>query len=294
MRLFLTGATGFIGSAIAADLIAAGHEVVGLTRHQQGVDRLSKAGVEPFWGDINDHNSLQRGAASCEGVIHTAFNHDFSTFLTNCEADRQAIAAMATALAGSARPLIITSAVGLGSPGQGKPAVEDYFNPLHPNPRRASELAAIVALEKGVNVSVVRLSQVHNPLKQGLVTSLIEVARQTGVSAFIDEGQNRWSAVHLDDTVCLYRLALEKNRPGSRYHAVAEEGITLRVLADALGRILNLPVISLSAAEATDHFGWLSHFVAQDMSASGRLTRAQLGWQPTGPGLIADLERMPG
>ncbi len=131
-------------------------------------------------------------------------------------------------------------------------------------------------------------------MKQGLVTSLIEVARQTGVSAFIDEGQNRWSAVHLDDAVCLYRLALEKNRPGSRYHAVAEEGITLRVLADALGRILNLPVISLSAAEATDHFGWLSHFVAQDMSASGRLTRAQLGWQPTGPGLIADLERMPG
>ncbi|UUE11274.1 SDR family oxidoreductase [Dickeya zeae] len=292
MRIFLTGATGFIGSAISAQLIAAGYDVLGLTRSQKGAEMLTAAGVEPFFGDITDPESLRRGAMESDGVIHTAFNHDFSAFFSSCELDRQVIKVMAEALEGTHRPLLITSAINLGSSEEGVIAVENHFNPEHVNPRKASELAAAAALEKGVNVSVIRLSQVHNPLKQGLITPMIDIARQKGISAYIEDGNNCWSAVHIDDAARLYLLALKRNMPGSTYHAVAEQGITMRRIAEMIGRILDVPVMQLKHAEASEHFGWMSTFIAHDMSASSELTQEQLAWQPKGPGLLSDLEQM--
>lgn len=199
---------------------------------------------------------------------------------------------MGAVLEGSQRPLIITSGVGMGSTGHHSLATEDDFNPDHPNPRKASELAGIAVAQRGVNVTVVRLSQVHDPVKQGLITPLIELAIQKGVSAYVEDGHNRWSAVHISDAARLYVLALEKNVAGSRYHAVAEEGITMRTIAETIGRTLNLPVKRIEATEALAHFGWMSAFVSHDMSASSALTQTRLGWQPTGPRLIADLEKM--
>jgi nucleoside-diphosphate-sugar epimerase len=292
MRIFLTGATGFIGTALVTQLIATGYRVVGLTRTQAGAESLAAAGAEAYFGDIEDLDSLRRGAMLCDGVIHTAFDHDFSNFVANCEKDRQAITAMAEVLQGTQRPLIITSGVGMGSGQQNTPAVETHFNAQHENPRKASELAGLEALNNGVNVSVVRLSQVHNPIKQGLITPLIDIARQKGVSAYVDDGQNRWSAVHISDAAVLYVLALQKNQPGSRYHAVAEEGITMREIAETIAHALEVPAVCLNRSQAADHFGWMDKFVAQDMSASSLLTQQSLAWQPKGPGLIDDLKQM--
>lgn len=292
MRIFVTGATGFLGSTIVRDLLDAGHQVLGLTRSEAGAQSLAAAGAEVHRGDIGDLDSLRRGAAQADGVIHTAFNHDFSTFLANCEADRQVVEAIGSVLHGSDRPLVITSVAMLGASAHGGPATEDNFNPNHPNPRNASEVACVALAERGINVSAVRLPQVHDTVKQGLITYLIAQAREKGVVAYIDEGANRWAAVHRSDAARIYIRALEKHVAGSRYHAVAEEGIPLRTIADTIGRGLNLPVKSIAAADAAAHFGWLSAFVGHDMSASGALTRQRLGWEPTGPGLIADLEQM--
>jgi nucleoside-diphosphate-sugar epimerase len=294
MRIFLTGATGFIGTAIVAELIRAGHQVLGLTRSEEGARALSAAGAEVHHGNLDDRESLRRGAAMADGVIHTAFNHDFSQFVANCEADRQVIEALGAELAGSDRPLIITSGVGMGSSSKapGQPALEDNFNPDHPNPRKASELAGAVVAGRGVNVSVVRLPQVHDPRRQGLISPLIQMAREKGVSAYVGEGANRWSAVHLSDAARLYRLAVERQQAGSRYHAVAEEGIAMREIAEVIGRGLKVPVRSIAPEEAAAQFSWLSGFAGHDMSASGAVTQTLLGWHPSGPGLIADLEAM--
>lgn len=292
MRVFLTGATGFIGSAIVRELLTAGHRVLGLTRSQSGARVLAEAGAEPHLGDLEDHGSLRSGAARADGVIHTAFDHDFSNFAANCEKDRQAIEALGSALRNSDRPLLITSGTGIGCPAVGQPATEDVFNAEHPNPRIASEMAGAALLEAGVNVSVMRLPQVHDTVKQGFVTYLAEVARRKGVSAYVGEGTNRWAAAPVRDVAHLYRLALEKGEPGARYHAVAEEGVSARAIADVLGRGLKVPVASLSPEEAAGHFGWLAAFVTLDMPASSAWTRARLGWLPTGPGMIADLEGM--
>jgi len=292
MRVFLTGATGFIGSVIVPALLKAGHQVLGLTRSDAGAQSLLAAGVEPYRGDIEDLDSLRRGAAQSDGVIHTAFNHDdFSKFLQSCENDKRAIEAMGEALAGSDRPLVITSGTGLGLGAHGEAASEDIFNPEHPNPRKASELAGNAMADRGVNVSVVRLPQVHDPLKQGLITYLIQTAREKKVSAYVGDGLNRFPAGHVLDVAHLYKLALEKAQPGSRYHAVAEEGITAREIAEVLGRCMNLPVVSVAPEEAQAHFGWLAMFAGLDMPASSTLTRERLGWTPTGPSLISDLEQ---
>src|SRR5471030_1620356 len=293
MRIFLTGATGFIGTAVTRELINAGHQVLGLTRSEQGAQTLAAMGAEVHFGNINDLDSLRRGAAQTDGVIHTAFNHDFSDFVANCARDGQIIEALGSVLEGSSRPLLITSDVALGAVEPNTPATEDYFNILHPNPRKASEIGGMKAAERGVNVSVIRLSQVHDPIKQGLITTLVELALQTGVSAYVDEGANCWSAVHISDAARLYVLALEKNALNSRYHAVAEPAIAMRTIAHTLGRVLNLPVKRIEAADAAAHFGWLAAFMGHDMSASSALTQQRLGWKPTGPGLIADLEKMP-
>jgi nucleoside-diphosphate-sugar epimerase len=292
MRIFLTGATGFIGSAIIPELIHAGHTVLGLTRSDAGAEQLQAAGAEVHRGSLEDVESLRSGAAKSDGVIHCAFDHDFSNFVAICEKDRRAIEAMGSVLEGSDRALVITSGTGMGNMVPGEPASEDNFNPEHPNPRRASELAGVAVAERGVNVSVVRLPQVHDPVKQGLVTYYIKNAREKGVVAYVGDGLNRWPAGHRLDVARLYKLAFEKNHAGSRYNAVGEEGVTAREIAEAVGRGLKLPVVSLTAEEAPGHFGFLAAFIGYDMSASSALTQQRLGWKPTGPGLIADLEEM--
>jgi nucleoside-diphosphate-sugar epimerase len=290
MRVFLTGATGFIGSALVPELIKAGHQVLGLTRSDAGAKALVAAGAEPHRGALEDLESLRSGAAESEGVIHCAFDHDFSNFIANCEKDRRAIEALGGALKGSDRPLVITSGTGMGNPAPGQPASEEVFNTAHPNPRIASELAGQALSAAGVNVSVVRLPQVHDPLKQGLITPLIAVTREKRRSAYLGDGLNRWPAAHVLDVVRLYRLALEKREAGARYNAVAEEGIAVREIAEAIGRGLKVPVVSLSPEQAADHFGWLAMFAGLDMPASSARTREKLDWRPTGPGLIADLD----
>nr|WP_321985481.1 SDR family oxidoreductase [uncultured Lichenicoccus sp.] len=292
MRVFVTGATGFIGSAIVSELIKAGHEVLGLTRSDKGAASLIAAGAEAHRGDLEDPESLRSGAAQADGVIHTAFDHNFSDFIGICEKDRRAIEALGGALLGTDRPLVITSGVGMGSTAPGQPATEDVFNSGHPNPRVASELAGAAMSAAGVNVSVVRLPQVHDTVKQGLITYSVAVAREKGVSAYVGDGSNRFSAAHVLDVARLYRLALEKRQPGARYHAVAEEGVAVRDIAEVIGQGLKVPVVALSAEAAAEHFGWLAMFAGMDLVGSSALTQERLGWHPTGPGLLTDLRNM--
>jgi nucleoside-diphosphate-sugar epimerase len=291
MRVFLTGSTGFIGSAIVPELIGAGHQVLGLARSDAGAKSLQAAGAQVLRADLDDLEGLKRGAAASDGVIHTAFNHDFSKFAANCEADKLAIEALGSALAGSDRLLIVTGGLALLSKDR-LATEEDAPVPVSDNYPRASEAAATSLAARGVHTSVVRLPQVHDDVKQGLVTYLIGLAREKGVSAYIGEGLNRWAAVHRHDAAHLYRLAIEKGASGARYHAVAEEGVLFREIAEAIGRGLNVPVVAKSPEEAAAHFGWLAPFVSLDLAASSALTQLRLQWHPTGPGLIADLEQM--
>jgi len=287
MKVFVTGATGFIGSKIVRELLAAGHQVLGLARSDEGAKSVAAAGAQVHRGDLEDLESLRRGAAASDGVIHTGFVHDFSKFKEVCEIDRRAIEALGSVLAGSGRPLIVTAGVaGLAGPGQ--LATEDHVVPPDFPFPRVSEQTALAL--KGVSASVVRLPQVHDPIKQGLVTYLIAVAREKGVSAYAAEGNNRWAAAHVSDVAHLYRLALEKHEAGAKYHAVAEEGVPLKAIAESIGRGLKVPTISLSPEEAAAHFGWMIMFAASDLAASSEKTRKKLNWNPTGPGLISDLD----
>jgi nucleoside-diphosphate-sugar epimerase len=293
MRIFITGATGFIGMAVVSELIAAGHQVLGLSRSADKAAALAAAGAEVYRGSTEDLDGLKTAAARSDGVIHLAFSHDFSKFRENCEADRRVIRALGSVLAGSGRPLVVTSGTGIVNSATGQPAMEDDA-PVSSEviPRAASEEAAASMASDGVNVSVVRLPQVHDTAKQGLVSYAIAIAREKGVYAYVGDGNNRWPAAHLTDVARLYRLALEKAEPGARYHAVAEEGISLRAISETIGRRLRLPVKSIPPQEAQAHFGWLAVFASYDLPASSAQTRKKLGWQPTGPGMIADLERL--
>jgi nucleoside-diphosphate-sugar epimerase len=293
MRVFVTGATGNIGSRVVKDLIAAGHQVIGLCRSDGKAPALAAAGAEVYRGSIADPDSLKDGAARSDGVIHLAFNHDFSRFVQNCEDDRSVIKALGSVLAGSDRPLIVTSGTGLANAIAGQPAEED--NPIvgsDVHPRAASEEAAAAVAADGVNVSVVRLPQVHDPVTQGLVTPAIAMYREKGACAYIGDGLNRWPSAHVDDVARLYRLAIERAEPNAKYHAVAEEGVPMRDIAEAIGRRLSLPVKSVAAEEAQAFFGWLGMFAGLDLPASSAQTRRKLGWRPSGPGLIADLEQL--
>jgi nucleoside-diphosphate-sugar epimerase len=293
MRIFVTGATGFIGSALVPELVNAGHRVLGLTRSEAGAQSLVAAGAQVHRGDLKDLESLRRGAAMSDGVIHTAFTHDFSRFQEVCEQDRRVIEALGSALSGSDRPLLITSGTAMANGALGRPATEqDAPETSNAIPRLASEQAAASLAAKGVRVGVMRLPQVHNTVKQGLVTYAIELARQKGVSAYVGDGRNRWPAVHVLDAARLYRLALEKLEIGVRYHAVAEEGVPMRDIAAVIGKGLRVPVISVPPEEALAHFGWLAEFAGRDLPASGVLTQERLAWHPTGRGLIADLEQV--
>lgn len=293
MRIFVTGATGFIGSAVVKDLLAAGHEVLGLTRSEEGARALAAAGAQVHHGDLQDLGSLTAGAAAAEAVIHLAFNHDFTRYLDNCEDDRRAIAALAEGLARSGGPMVVTSGTGMGRSAPGEPAREtDQPVSAAQVPRAASEEAADAAVAQGLNVSVMRLPQVHDTRRQGLVSPMIDIARQKGFAAYVGDGANRWTAAHVSDVAPLYRLALERAEPRARYHAVAEEGIAMRDIAGAIGRRLDLPVKSLTPEEAPGYFGWLAAFAGHDVPASAALTRERLKWTPKGPTLIEDLERL--
>ncbi|MDG2523765.1 SDR family oxidoreductase [Stenotrophomonas sp. HITSZ_GD] len=292
MRVFLTGATGFIGSHVLPELLARGHEVIGLTRSQAGARQLAEAGAQAHFGTLEDLDSLRAGAARADAIVHTAFDHDFSHFAENCEKDRRVITALGEGWQGTARPLLITSGVGMGSIAPGVPASEDVFDSAHPHPRVASEQAGAALLAQGVNVSVVRLPQVHDTVKQGLITPYVALSRQQGRAAYVGEGGNRWSAAAVGDVARLYVLALERGEAGARYHAVAEEGVPMRSIAEQVGRGLGVPAVSLSPAEAPAYFGWLASFAGLDLTASSVITRRTLGWTPTGPSLLEDLARM--
>ena len=288
MRIFVTGATGFIGSAVVRELINARHSVIGLTRSDAGAKSLSAAGAEVLRGDLEDLQSLRKGAATSDAVIHTAFIHDFSKFKENCEIDKRAIEALGSALEGSDRPLLVTS--GLALLASGRPATEeDAPVPVSASYPRASEVTAMSLLSRGVRASVVRLPQVHDRVKAGLVTYLINIARAKGVSAYVGDGHNRWAAVHVLDAARLYRLALEKGDAGAKYHAVAEEGVPVREIAEAIGTGLKLPTMSLFADRAAEHFGALGLFAGLDLVASSALTQQRLGWRPKQTGLMDDL-----
>jgi nucleoside-diphosphate-sugar epimerase len=293
MRVFVTGATGFIGSAVTKDLIAAGHQVLGLCRSDEKAPALAALGAEVYRGSIADADSLKDGAARSDGVIHLAFNHDFSNFVANCDDDRRVIKALGSALAGSDRPLIVTSGTPIANTVSGQPAMEDNATVgADVHPRTASEEAAASVAAEGVNVSVVRLPQVHDPVKQGLITPTIATYRDKGACAYVGDGLNRWPAAYILDVARLYRLAIERAEPNAKYHAVAEEGVPTRDIAETIGRRLKLPVTSIAPEEAQAFFGWLAMFAGRDMPASSAQTRRKLGWEPTGPGLIADLERL--
>lgn len=290
MRVFVTGATGFIGSRVVPELISAGHQVLGLARSEEGAQALASHGAQVQRGSLEDLESLRSGAAASDAVLHVAFRHDWTVFADSCALDKRAIETIGEVLQGSDRPFIVSSGVGVA---EGRAATEDDppFTPSATYPR-ASEGTALSLLERGVRASVMRLPQVHDTERQGLVTPLITVARAKGVSAYVEDGNNCWPAAHVSDVARLYRLALEKGTAGARYHAVAEEGVPLKEIATAIGRGLKIPVVSISKEQAQDHFGFLGFFAGRNTRASSAQTREQLGWNPTGPDLLTDLANM--
>ena len=288
MRVFVTGATGWVGSATVRELIAHGHSVLGLTRSDEGAEALKAAGAEVHRGTLEDLDSLRRGAAAADGVIHCAFIHDFTRFAENGQVDKRAIEAMGEVIAGTGKPLIVTSGTAMLAPGG--VATEDLVIPAgYPSPRQ-SEPAGLAFAERGVRAMVMRLPpSVHGAGDKGFVPTLIGVAKAKGVSAYIGEGANRWTAGHRLDAALAYRLAIEKGTAGARYHPIDEEGIPFRDIATAIGQGLGLPVVSLTPEQAAEHFGFFVMFAGMDAAATSAKTRTALGWAPTQPGLLADM-----
>jgi nucleoside-diphosphate-sugar epimerase len=292
MRVFLTGATGFIGSHIIPELLEQGHRVLGLARSDEGARQLEAAGVHVHRGDLEQPETLASGVAAADAVIHCAFDHNFATFFENTKKDERNIAAMGDALEGTQKPILITSGVGIGTPLNGGPATEDVLNPRHANPRIVTELAGAALIARRIDVRTIRLPQVHDTTRAGLITPLIAEARRAGAVAYVGEGQTRWSAAHVSDVAKLYALALDRGEPGARYNASVEEGVTSRAIAEAIGHGTGLPVRSVAADEIERYFGWMAPFAGLDMAASNTWTRARLGWNPKGPDLLTDLAAM--
>jgi nucleoside-diphosphate-sugar epimerase len=292
MRVFVTGATGFVGSAVVNELIGAGHSVLGLARNDANAKKLTEAGADVHRGDLNDLKSLQSGAEKADAVAHLAFMHDWANFATRfaeiCAADKAAIDAMGEVLAGSSRPIVVTAGQALRV--QGRPATEqDEPAPGFP---RLSEAAAMALAEKGVRASTVRLPPTtHGVGDHGFVPILINTARTKGVAAYIGDGTNKWAAGHRLDAAVVYRLALEKAAAGARYHVVDEEGVPMREIAGVIGRRLGVPVVSKTQEEAMEHFGFLGMFVGMNIETSSAWTQKELGWKPKQPGLLADIDQ---
>lgn len=292
MRVFITGAAGFIGSALTMDLLKAGHQVLGLARNEANAVALAKMGAEVHRGNLQDLESLKSGAAAADAVVHLGFIHDFSKFAENCEIDGKAILAMGEALKGTTKPLIVTAGTGFPAPGQIRTEL-DPPNPLNAHLPRVSEINAEALGAQGLNTMVVRLPQVHDREKHGFYSLAIEVAKAKGVSAYIGEGENLIPACYRFDASKVYHLALEKGEKGKRYNAVGEEGVSTKDVAEAIGRRLKIPVISIPQGKAMEHFGFLGAFMGINMPTSSALTQQWLGWKPTGPGIIEDLENLP-
>lgn len=287
MRVFVTGASGFIGSAVVSELIGAGHQVLGLARSDSSAQAIHAAGAQVHRGDIGDLDSLRTGAEVADGVIHLAFNHDFADYTGAAETDRRAIEALGNALADSDRPFVVTS--GLAGFALGRPMTEDDV--ASPDSPRFSEHAALAFTSRGVRVSVLRLPpSVHGEGDHGFVPRLIDIARERGVAGFPGDGLNSWPAVHRLDAARLFRLALESAPAGARLHAIGDAGVPVRDIAGTIGRHLGLPVTSIAQEKAVDHFGWLGMFFSLDVPASSAITRELLGWQPTRQGLLEDLD----
>jgi nucleoside-diphosphate-sugar epimerase len=289
MRVFVTGASGFVGSAVVKELLQAGHQVLGMVRSDSGAEAVKQAGAAPYRGDIYDLDSLQKGAAQCDAVIHTAFNHDFTKFKDNCETDRKVIMALGAALAGTNKPLVVTSGVGLLNYGR-LVTENDKVPGSDVIPRAASEEAAYAVAEHGVNAYIVRLPpSVHAAGDHGFVPILIGIAKEKGAAAYVGEGNNHWPAVHRLDAAVLYRLIIEKQPAQKVYHAVAEEGIPFKQITAAIGKALQVPVESKDGADAEAHFGWFKHFASIGCPASSAQTRETLGWKPVQAGLLEEL-----
>lgn len=283
MRVFVTGASGFVGSAVVQELLGAGYQVLGLARSDEAAQKLAAAGAEVRRGDLTDLDSLTQGATEVDGIIHTAYVHNFAEYEKSGQIEQQAIAALGKVLAGSGKPLLVTT----GLTGLAHGSEDDLQAPGV----RPSEPAALALLPQGVRAMVVRLAaSVHDAGDHGFVPYLIQLAREKGRAAYIGDGQNRWPAVHRRDAAHLYRLVLEKGVAGGRYHGVGDRGIAFRDLAEVIGRQLNVPVVSVTAAEAPAHFGWMARFAGLDMPSASQITQQQLGWQPTHSGLLADMQ----
>ncbi|MDR1073563.1 MAG: SDR family oxidoreductase [Treponema sp.] len=290
MKIFVTGATGYIGSAVVKELVAAGHEALGLARSDKAAAALAAAGVAAHRGSLEDLESLKSGVAMSDGVIHTAFLHDFSNFAAACETDRRAIEAIGATLENSNRPFVIAS--GLAGLNPGGVATEEIAAapPTFSTPRSATETALIEMASRGVRSAAVRIAPTaHGPGDHGFISQIIKIAQTKGISAYIGDGNNRWPAVHVLDAAKLFRFALEKAPAGTRVHAVAEEGIPFREIAAVISRRLQAPLVSISAEEAAGHFGWLGNIIGLDTPASSVITQKSLNWRPSQPSLLSDM-----
>lgn len=291
MKVFITGSNGFIGSRLTVELLREKYQVIGLARSHDAAKRLQNMGAEILHGSLSDHESLHAGALQADAVIHLAFDPDFSRFREGSEMDARAIETLGKALIGSGKPFLVPTGMAGLAP-SGTVIAEDTSIPVNYALPRISEQTALSFASEGVSVSVIRLAQVHDIYKQGLVSGLIDIARHTGISAYLEEGSQRWPAVHIQDTARLFILALKASKSGVKYHAVGEEGVEMRMIADAIGRKLDLPVKSLDDEAAQQHFGAFYMFIKQDMPATARNTMELLNWYPEGPTLISDLEHL--